>query len=278
MAPPPRPIVWGPLLGAVVVGAALAGAAAWWANLQAIEATIRSTRSAIKKLTLSGGVPPNQDVMDYLKRRAASLDARYAHWLELVTSPPPAEAASADPQLYFQERFHEVQRTLERLATARGLAVPEQLGFPKELPPSDTVTRLLIQLSLIEETAALMLKQGVAALTSFTVEDPEPVPEEDQDGTLLVRLPIRVRLSCSLTQLLKILGTVQRARPLVDLRGLRVQPGSAADGTLEVEFVLARYVPAPRAPASVPEEATSRPPRRRRPPREKDDPSTSRDE
>jgi hypothetical protein len=270
-------------MAAVVAGAALAAAAAWWANLQAIDGAIQTTRSTIKKLTLSGGVVPNQEVMDYLSARGQSLEARYNRWLALVTSPPPAEAASADPQLYFQERFHEVQRTLERLATARGLPVPEQLGFPKELPPSDTVTRLLIQLSLIEETAALMLEQPVTALSSFKVEDPEPVPEEDDGGTLAVRLPVRVRLSCSLAQLLKILGTIQRIRPVVDVRALRIQPvasaeqpppGGAGAGILEAEMVLARYLLAPQAPHPPADEAAARRPRRGRSRREAAEPST----
>jgi hypothetical protein len=251
-----RPIAWGPLIGAMLSGAALAGFVGWRLNLQAIEQQIKDTRAGLKKLVLSGGIPPNQDVVDYFSSRETSLEQRYQHWLETVTTPPLAEAASADPQLYFQEQFHEVQRTLERLAAARAMPVPEQLGFPKELPPSDTVPRLLAQLSLIKETAALMLEQGLIGLSSFKIEDPEPVPEEEGGGTFLMRLPLRVRLTSSLPQLMKILGVIERTNPLIDVRAVRIASVDPP-GPLEAELLLARYllIAATQEPPP-PEEAT----------------------
>lgn len=246
---------WEALLAAMMAGAAAAGVLAWRVNLQAIDREVKQKRSDIKKLVLSGGIPPNQEVVDYLNARQASLEQRYTHWIEQVTVPPIAEAAAADPQLFFQEQVHEVQRTVERLATARKLAVPEQLGFPKELPPSDTVPRLLVQLSMIEESTGIILQQGVAALTSLKVEDPEPVPEEDGGGPFLTRLPLRVRLTCSLPQLMKTLGALERATPLLDVRTVRVANGASPE-TLDVELLLARYLlAAPLQDQPLPEEA-----------------------
>lgn len=237
----PRAVSWTPVVGAMVAGATMAGVLAWRVNLQAIDQQVKQKRSELKKLVLSGTIPPNQEVVDYLTARQRSLEARYRHWLDVVTVPKPAEAVSADPQLYFQEQFHEMQRTLERLATARALPVPEQLGFPKELPPSDTVPRLLVQLSMIQDTAALMLQQGVSALTSFKVEDPEAVPEEEGGAPFLTRLPIRVRLTASLPQLMKILAALERATPMIDVRTVRVLTSATPD-LLDVELMLARYL------------------------------------
>ena len=149
-----RVVPMGPLIGAMVVGAAVTGGIVWRLNLTAIDVQISAKASALKKMVLSGKIPPNEEVMEYLTSRQQSLEQRYLRWLEQVATAPLAEAATADPQLYFQEQFHEVQRTLERLATARAMTVPEQLGFPKELPPSDTVPRVLIQLSLLHKVAA----------------------------------------------------------------------------------------------------------------------------
>ena len=256
---PRRSITWGPVIGAMVAGAALAGIMGWRLNVQGLEHRIGEKRSALKKLTLSGGIPPNQEVMDYLTSREASLQARYQEWLRRVTTLPPAEAASADPQLYFQEQFHEVQRTLERLAAARTMNVPEQLGFPKELPPSDTVPRLLVQLSLIRELAELIFEQGITSLASFKIEDPEPVPEEGGEGAFLVRLPVRVRLTGSLPQLIKILGAIERVSPLIDLRAIQVVSGTAPE-SLDVDLLLARYLAmAQEPPEAVPSQpATQR--------------------
>jgi len=266
---PRRPISWVPLLGAVVIGAILTGTISWLVTLRSVEERIKAHHASLKKLMLSGRIPPNEEVLRYLIIRPAAIEARYRYWLQRVASPQMAEAASADPQLYFQEQFHEVQRTLERLATARAMAAPEQLGFPKELPPSDTVPRLLIQLSLIKDAASLIFEQGVAQLTSLKVEDPQPVPQPEGATPFLTRLPVRVRLNASLPQLMKVLGAIQRETPLIDVLAIRIAPvtvqpagtdapsngtttadaqlpaGQPAGGTpeaLEVELLLSRYL------------------------------------
>ena len=258
----PRSISVIPLVGALAGGLLLAGAIGWWLNLRFIHEQIGETRAALKKSRLSGGVPPNQEVMDYLTSRHAALEQRYRDWLEVISAPPLAEAASADPQLYFQEQFHEVQRTLERFAAARGMAVPEQLGFPKELPPSDTVPRLLVQLSLIREAAELILKQGVSALSSLKIEDPQTVPETAGGEPFLTRLPVRVRLTASLPELMKVIGTIERARPLIDVRAIHLVNESSS-GPLEVELLLARYLVAALSQEPLPAESAERSPQKK---------------
>lgn len=256
MTAPRRAIPMGPLIAAMVVGAAAAGAIFWRLNLTAIESQIDAKASAVKKMVLSGKIPPNEEVMEYLTARQQSLEQRYQQWVRRVSTPLLAAAAHADPQLHFQEQVHDVQRTLERLATARAMAVPEQLGFPKELPPSDTVPQLLIQLSLIKEAAALLFEQGVAALSSFKIEDPQtvPQPDEDEEAPFLTRLPIRVRLQATLPQLMKALGALQRVSPLIDVQAIRIAPGSTPSdaAAMDVELVVSRYLVAaqPREPSS----------------------------
>ncbi|MDP3723256.1 MAG: GspMb/PilO family protein [Candidatus Omnitrophota bacterium] len=212
-----------PLITAFVAVLAGVGVVGWRLNVQRMTADVQQKRSALKKLTLVNGLPPNQDVMDYLSARQQALEGRYQRWVELIAPIPTAAAAGTDPQLYFQEQLHEVQRTLERLSAARGMPAPEQLGFPKELPPLETVSRLLAQLSLSQEVATLMLEHGVPALTSLKIEDPEPVEAPaEEESPFLVRLPVRVRLACSLAQLMKVLGAMERVTPLIDVRALRM--------------------------------------------------------
>ena len=83
-------------------------------------------------------------------------------------------------------------------------------------------------------------------LSSFKVEDPEPVAAAESGATLLTRLPVRVRLAGTLPQLMSILQALERASPRIDLRTLRLV-SEEADGHLEIELVLARYLMA--APA-----------------------------
>lgn len=244
---PKRPMSFAPLVAAMTGGAVVASLIAWRLNLQAVDRRIQLTRAGLKKLSLTHGIPPNQEVMDYLTARGAALEERYQSWLKAAMAPPLAEAALADPQLYFQEHLHEVQQMLERAATARSLPVPEQLGFPKELPPSDTVPRLLAQLSLINELTTLMFEQGVAKLSSFKIEDPEIVLEDGESRAFLMRLPVRVRLTSSLPQLMKVLGAVERSALLIDLRALRINPIAASD-QLEAELVLSRSLLAASTP------------------------------
>lgn len=250
-----RAVPMAPLIGAMVVGAAVTGVTVWRLNLTAIDGQIAAKTSALKKMALSGKIPPNEEVMEYLALRQQALEQRYQRWKTRVAAATVAEAAGADPQLYFQEQLHDVQRTLERLATARAMAVPEQLGFPKELPPADTVPQLLLQLSLIKEAAALMFEQGVAALASFKIEDAQTVPQPDEAEPFLTRLPVRVRLHATLPQLMKVLGALQRVSPLVDVLVVRAAPAAKPDALapptpapggasdhLEVELVLSRYL------------------------------------
>jgi len=234
-------MAWVPVISGMTVGAALIGVVAWRLNLESLEHQTKDKRAALKKLVLSGGIPPNQEVMDHLTRRQAALGQRYEHWLKAVVTAPIAEAAQADPQLYFQERFHEVQRTLERLALAHTIPAPAQLGFPKDLPPSDTVPRLLGQLALIEDLAPLIVEQEVASFPSLRVEDPEPVLAQEEGGAFLLRLPVRVRLTASLASLMKILAGLERSQPLIDMRAVRIT-SVPESSHLDIELQAARYL------------------------------------
>lgn len=262
---PRVPAAWLPMAGAIGAAIAVAAVLVWRINGQQLDAQIAAKRAALKKLVLSGSIPPNQAVMEYFSARHAALVDRYHQWLGRVTAPPMTDAAKADPQLYFQEQFHRVQGLLERLAAARGVAAPEPLGFPKELPPSDTVPRLLVQLALLEEATTLAFQHGAAAVASVKVEDPQPVSSEDPgEGPLLTRLPVRMRLSSSLPHLAQLLAALHNIQPLVDVRLLRLQARPPSD-LLEAELVLARYLAMPGTLGPAPAAPTSRPPRRGRP-------------
>ena len=226
----------------MAVGAVLAGLFTWRVSLQSIDRQITAKRAAVRKLVLSGALPPNQEVADYLAVRQTALEARYQLWLDSVAAPLVSDAsAQADPQLYFQERVHEMQRALERLAAARSLPVPEQLGFPKELPPTDTVPRLLVQVALVQELAALAFEHQMQSVNSLKVDDPQPVAGREGEGPFVLRLPVRVRLTATLPQLMKILGAIEQKRPLIDVRSLRVSAPPSGDA-LDIEIVLARYL------------------------------------
>jgi hypothetical protein len=251
MAAASRAVSWAPLVAATIMGAAAAGAVGWRLHVASLEQRITQKRAGLKKQVLSGKIPPNEDVMRYLTERQAAVEGRYERWLERVVVGPLAEAAAADPQLYFQEQFHQVQGTLERLAVARQLPVPEVLGFPKELPPSDTVPRLLVQLALIQQAAELIYQQGGGEIASLKIEDPQAVPEPEAEQAFLLRLPVRVRLRGSLRQALAVVAGLQRSRPLVDVRGLRLVADPATE-RLDAELVLARYLDVSGAPAAEP--------------------------
>ena len=253
-----RPMPWLSILAALAMLAVCVGVMGWWLNLQALNQRIHDELAALKKSMLKGHVPPDQELLQYLNARI-QLEQRYQEWLKMATVSPPVEMAGTDPQLYFQEQLHEAQRTMERIAAARGVPVPEQLGFPKDLPPSETVPRLLIQLSLMQETASLILEQGVTGLVSLKIEDPEALPDKAGGGPFLQRVPVRVKLTCSLSQLTKVLGAMQQVRPMTDVRTLRIASTSPSEPPeqLEVELLVARYVVLAAAPVVSSDEASS---------------------
>ena len=114
------------------------------------------------------------------------------------------------------------------------------MGLPKELPPTDTVPRFLSQLQLAQQAVELVFAQDVSAVTSFKVEDPEPIPAEEGSGTFLLALPVRVRFTGTLDQTMKVLGALDRVRPLIDVRSLKLAP-AAETAQLDAELLLARY-------------------------------------
>ena len=254
-----------PSLSAVAAVLALLGfgaaTAMWWTSMQQYNRQIEQKRSALKRLHLTGRIPPNKEVTEYLTERGAALEQQYAASIKFIADTPQATEAQANPQLYFQERLHDVQRTLERLATARSMEVPDQLGFPKDLPPADVVPRLLLQLQLIEGASELIMAQGVTQLVSVKVEDPQTVapPAGSDQAPFLTRLPVRIRLTGSLESLIKVLNVLNTGAPLMDVHSVRMAalPDSA---DLDAEILIARYmVTKPELdepPAAKPEKST----------------------
>ena len=237
---PSKSVPLGITLSALLAGAALTGLVVWRVNIESLDRALSVKRSAVKKLALSGGIPPTQEVMDYLTDRQQALQQQYEQWLNAIAAPAAAEAAQADPQLFFQEQVHDLQRSMEQLAAARHVPPPTPLGLPKELPPTDTVPRFLAQLQLAQQAAELIFAQDVSALTSFKVEDPEPIPAEEGSDTFLLALPVRLRFTATLDQTMKVLGALERVRPLIDVRGLRLAAASE-DAQLDAELLVARY-------------------------------------
>lgn len=233
-----------PVLSAVVMTAALLVAVAWRVHLHDLDEQIAQRRFALKRLSVSQGVAPTEDVHAYFKQRDEALLKSYRQWLSRVVIDEPAPATTADLQLFFQERVHEVQRAIERMAAGRNVAVPEMIGLPKELPPTETVPRLLAQLALTQATVGLILEQGPIVVSSVKLEDPEPVNGAESQIAILTRVPLRVRMTSSLPQLMRLLEAVARARPLIDIRALRLTGGSEEGDRIESELVLARYLPA----------------------------------
>ena len=252
---PRRDLAVAPIVLAVAVTAAVFGFAVWHMHLHGLDEQIDQRQAAIKRLTVSQGIPPTEDVRTYLKQRDESLRRSYRQWLDRVVVGGIAEAATADPQLFFQERVHEVQRDLERLAAGRNVPVPEMIGLPKELPPTETVSRLLAQLGLTQAVATLILEQGAIPITTFKLEDPESVNSVEGRAVLLTRVPLRVRMRSTLPQLMRLMEACARARPLIDVRALRIASGAQAD-RLEVEVLLARYLPTTQLDALLDAETT----------------------
>ncbi len=264
-----QPASWSWAMVTAAVAGAVAGVVAWQLRLHAIDDMITHKRSAMKQLQLKG-VPPDPEVVDYLTNRETQLESQYREQLAALAPSLPTGESQANSQLYFQERVHDIQQTLDHLATAQGLELPTVLGLPKELPPVDAVPRFLTQLGIIEDTAKLLAAvNGISQVRSFKVDDPQPVPAVEGAESFLVALPVRIRLTCSLQAVSRLLGVLDRATPAMDLAGVRIvtpptPPSSDAPAGpasepvgLDVELVVARYqVTAPELGPSTEEPAT----------------------
>ena len=238
----------------------------WGWRVQALDRAIQDTRNNLKKLHVGERVPPNREVMDYFTQRADALTHQYDAALKRLTvgSADQLLAGQADPQLYFQERLHEVRGALERTAKARNMEAPLFLGLPKELPPVDAVPRFVVQVGLMQDIGErLMAVPGVAQVVSLKADDPQEVePLQKGDESFLMRLPVRVRVQCSLEALGTLLSVWSHSTPVVELQEVHVNHPPATP-TLDVECVVARYV----VTKPVLESATGQDEERPRPPR-----------
>ena len=264
MTPARKPIPWGPVAIAVGATVAVLAVVSWYGSLKFFDREIQQIRADLKKSVVSGRVPPTQEVMDYLQQRQGRLQERYNYWVDFVTAPSADAAVTADLQLMFQEQLHDVQQMLQRVTAARGMTVPEQLGFPKELPPSEAAPRLLAQLTLIKDVTTILFDQGLISLNAVKLEDPETVTEQEAAETkdkdqhpFLIRLPIRVRLTATLPQVIRILGAMQQSTHLIDVRSARLLSNDTNDH-LELELILARYLQAPSLPRATTPPSTER--------------------
>ena len=231
-------------LGILAATLLLGGGIVFWrTSMQQLDQQIRQKQTALKQLHVSGHIPPTPDVHAYLQARTEALVARYQAALRLLEPEVRVAADAANPQLYFQQRVHEVQRTLERLATARGMKIPDQLGMPTELPPADAVPRFLVQVELIEDVADLVMAiEGISEVVSLKVEDPQALLfSDDPDEQFLTALPVRVRVKGSLEAFTNIVGAMDRARPIIDLQGLRIAYVTETQ-PLDGEMIVVRYL------------------------------------
>jgi hypothetical protein len=128
------------------------------------------------------------------------------------------------------------------------------------------VPRLLAQLSLLEALAQVLYEQGIVDITALKIEDPQPVTPAHGEAPFLVQTPVRVRANATLSQFVKGLAALDRARPIIDVLGIKSVPQDGGD-LLEVELVLARYVVASPTAAAAGPEPQEPPPRPRRAPR-----------
>jgi hypothetical protein len=103
-------------------------------------------------------------------------------------------------------------------------------------------------LALLREAAILVFEQGVELVPSLKIEDPEPANSSDGLGSLLARLPVRVRLRCSMTQLMRLLVAIEHASPVIEPEAIRLTASDQAE-RLEVELLLTRVVIPPGAEA-----------------------------
>jgi hypothetical protein len=226
----------------ILSGIGLAGFIFWKFSLQALDEEITQKRSSIKLLKVGGGLPPNQEVLDYLSKRTLALESDYKSLVGLLDSSV-NDSIGASPQLYFQQRLHDVSRLLEKMASARGIGVPQAIGFPKELPPPESVSRLLVQLALIEDVAKIVMADTASVLSSVKIEDPRPVPKTDEEKNFLIRVPVRIRLSCSVKSLAGMLGSVEGMKPITSLDGVRVRHlAEPLQEMVEVELELSRFL------------------------------------
>lgn len=194
-----------------------------------------------RSITLTGTVPSRESFAK-MEKEKDSLAEKFSGLADFV-DPKKTRLSekNAEAGLYFIEKLHSTMKKFEP-AAARGVKLPENLGFGDGLPKDNMVPVLLRQLETIEFTVEELLKSegsNVYALKPLKpIEYIEPVSKK----LFYTELPVQISVKTDTKTFMNLLMEFKNASPVISVKELHVKSIEPDSGDLEISLVLSSFM------------------------------------
>ena len=193
-------------------------------------------------ITLTGTVPSKESFAK-MEKEKNSLEEKFSGLVDFV-DPKKARLSekNAEAGLYFIEKLHSTMKKFESDSVAKGVKLPENLGFGDGLPKDNMVPVLLRQLEIIEFVVEILLKNGgsdVYALKPLkSIENIEPVSTK----LFYTELPVQISIKTGIKTLMNLLLELKNASPVISVKELHVKSIEPDSGDVEIRLVLSSFM------------------------------------
>lgn len=193
-------------------------------------------------ITLTGTVP-SKESFSKMEKDKDLLEEKFNSLVDFV-DPDKARMAGKNTEagLYFIEKLHSTMKKFETEAGAKGIKLPENLGFGDGLPKDSMVPVLLRQLETIEFAVDILLKSEDADINGLkplkSIEYIEPVSKE----LFYTELPVQISIKTSSKTFMNLLLQLKNASPVISVKELHVKSIEPDSGQVEISLVLSSFM------------------------------------
>ncbi|MDP2920824.1 MAG: Amuc_1100 family pilus-like protein [Candidatus Omnitrophota bacterium] len=193
-------------------------------------------------ITLTGTVPSKESFTRMQKEKEA-LEEKFSG-LAGIVDPEKARLSgkSAEAGLYFIERLHSTMKRFEAEAGAKGIKLPENLGFGDGLPKDNMVPVLMRQLETIEFAIAALLKGEYSDIYGLKILKPIEYVEPVSKELFYTELPVQVSVKTGTDTLMKTLLELKNASPVISVKEIHVKSIEPGSGDVEISLVLSTFM------------------------------------
>jgi hypothetical protein len=199
--------------------------------------------SDMKRSIALTGITPSKESFAKIEKEKDSLAEKLSGLIDFV-DPKKTRLSekNAEAGLYFIEKLHSTMKRFESEAAAKGVKLPENLGFGDGLPKDSMVPVLLRQLETIEFTVGVLLKNegsNVYALKPLkSIEYIEPVSKK----LFYTELPVQISIKTDTKTFMNLLLEFKNASPVISVKELHVKSIEPDSGDVEISLVLSTFM------------------------------------
>ena len=197
----------------------------------------------IKRFVALTGSMPSREAFSKLEKEKKAVEERFSSLVYFVDPEKPRISdKDTEAGLYFIEKLHSTMKRFELESSAKGIKLPENLGFGDGLPKDSMVPVLLRQLETIEFTVATLLKNQKVEIYALkplkSIEYTEPLTKE----LFYTELPVQVSLKADTKAVMDLLSGLKNSSPVISVKELHLKSVELDSGDIEASLVLSTFM------------------------------------